>query len=159
MSDSPANHNHPVVFIHSLWLHCSSCDPWLEKFRSHGCTAIAPAWPGDGATAGNELFKRWSIPGSGRPLLEDAAADLFQNSPAAVDTHKAERGPLVLTSGTEDNTAPRIVVEQTFKLYADNPKSVADYHELEGREHSLTIDKGWDDVADVTLRWLSSKGC
>jgi esterase/lipase len=56
------------------------------------------------------------------------------------------------------NSAPKIVVEQTFKLYADNPKSVTEYHEFEGRGHSLAIDKDWDDVANVTLEWLSSKG-
>jgi hypothetical protein len=32
-----------------------------------------------------------------------------------------------------------------------------DFHEFEGRGHSLTIDHGWTDVADTALQWLSSK--
>jgi hypothetical protein len=36
--------------------------------------------------------------------------------------------------------------------------SDTDFHEFEGRGHSLTIDHGWKDVADTALQWLSSKG-
>ena len=42
-------------------------------------------------------------------------------------------------------------------MYADNPSRSTEYHEFEGRGHSLTIDSGWRDVADVTLEWLASK--
>ena len=106
----------------------------------------------------NELFEKWSIPGPGRPLFENATANFAKDSPAAVDTHNAARGPLLLTAGTEDHTTPKVVVEQTFKLYADNAKAVTEYHEFEGRGHSLAIDIGWADVADVTLEWLKGKG-
>jgi pimeloyl-ACP methyl ester carboxylesterase len=40
----------PVLFIHGLWLHASSWDPWIERFRSAGYEPYAPGWPGDGAT-------------------------------------------------------------------------------------------------------------
>lgn len=40
----------PVMFIHGLWLHASSWDPWLEVFSEAGYSATAPGWPGDGAT-------------------------------------------------------------------------------------------------------------
>lgn len=40
----------PVVFIHGLWLHATSWNPWVELFREHGYQPIAPGWPGDGAT-------------------------------------------------------------------------------------------------------------
>jgi pimeloyl-ACP methyl ester carboxylesterase len=40
----------PVLFIHGLWLHASSWDPWLERFGSAGYETHAPGWPGDGAT-------------------------------------------------------------------------------------------------------------
>jgi hypothetical protein len=29
---------------------------------------------------------------------------------------------------------------------------------FDGRGHSLTIDNGWNDVAEVSLKWLDSKG-
>jgi len=102
------------------------------------------------------LFDAWTIPGPGRPLFEDATANFSRHSPAAVDTHHAVRGPLLLTSGTEDHTVPKSVTEAVFKLYADNP-SRTDYQEFEGRGHSLTIDSGWREVADVVLAWLSTQ--
>jgi alpha-beta hydrolase superfamily lysophospholipase len=37
----------PVVFIHGLWLHASSWNPWLELFRDAGYDPIAPGWPGE----------------------------------------------------------------------------------------------------------------
>ncbi|MCC9196365.1 alpha/beta hydrolase [Arthrobacter sp. zg-Y820] len=37
----------PVVFIHGLWLHASSWDPWLELFRERGYEPVAPGWPGE----------------------------------------------------------------------------------------------------------------
>ena len=37
----------PVVFVHGLWLHASSWDPWLELFREAGYAPAAPGWPGD----------------------------------------------------------------------------------------------------------------
>ena len=37
----------PVIFIHGLWLHGSSWQPWQEMFESAGYTTMAPSWPGD----------------------------------------------------------------------------------------------------------------
>lgn len=102
------------------------------------------------------LHEQWTIPGPGRPLFEDATANFVRNSPAQVDSHHAVRGPLLLVSGTEDHTVPQSVTEAVVKLYADNP-SVTDYQRVPGRGHSLTIDSGWRDVADLTLRWIGSQ--
>ncbi len=105
----------------------------------------------------DSLHEAWTIPGPGRPLFEDATANFTRNSPAAVDTHTAVRGPLLLASGTEDHTVPKSVTLEVLSMYADNPSSTTEYHEFEGRGHSLTIDSGWRTVADVTLEWLASK--
>jgi pimeloyl-ACP methyl ester carboxylesterase len=105
----------------------------------------------------NALFGAWAIPGPGRPLFEDATANFVRNSPAAVDTHTAVRGPLLLTSGTEDHTVPKVVTLAVAKLYADNTASTTDYHEFDGRGHSLTLDSGWRDVATVALDWLAAQ--
>ncbi|WP_432828436.1 alpha/beta hydrolase [Dactylosporangium sp. CA-092794] len=40
----------PVLFIHGLWLHASSWDPWVQLFRDAGYEPQAPGWPGDGDT-------------------------------------------------------------------------------------------------------------
>ncbi|MEV0567537.1 alpha/beta fold hydrolase [Dactylosporangium sp. NPDC050588] len=40
----------PVVFIHGLWLHASSWQPWVELFRAEGYAPVAPGWPGEPGT-------------------------------------------------------------------------------------------------------------
>jgi pimeloyl-ACP methyl ester carboxylesterase len=37
----------PVIFIHGLWLHASSWQPWIDLFTEAGYQASAPGWPGD----------------------------------------------------------------------------------------------------------------
>ncbi|TGD84559.1 alpha/beta hydrolase [Mycolicibacterium sp. CH28] len=105
----------------------------------------------------DELHRNWTIPGPGRPLFEDATANFVRTSPAKVDTHLVDRGPLLLTSGTEDHTVPVKVTREVYAMYAKGG-SDTEFHEFEGRGHSLTIDNGWRDVADVTLGWLARKG-
>lgn len=116
--------------------------------------AFGNAIPEDESDA---LFEAWTIPGPGRPLFEDATANFVKDSPATIDTHAAERGPLLLVSGTEDHTVPRSVTVAVAKLYEGGP-STTDYREFAGRGHSLTIDSGWRDIADAALAWLQEQG-
>jgi pimeloyl-ACP methyl ester carboxylesterase len=104
----------------------------------------------------NQLHERWAIPGPGRPLFQGAAALFVRNSPAKVDTH-AQRGPLLITAGSEDHTVPLKPTREAFGKYAHGP-SETEFHEFDGRGHSLTLDHGWKDVATVALNWLASKG-
>jgi non-heme chloroperoxidase len=36
----------PVVFIHGLWLHSTSWQPWVDLFREAGFAPVTPEWPG-----------------------------------------------------------------------------------------------------------------
>ena len=65
-------------------------------------------------------------------MFQDAAANFVKSSPAKVDTHLAERGPLLLTSGTEDHTVPLKVTKEVYGLYAKG-ESDTEFHEFEGR--------------------------
>ncbi|WP_245717250.1 alpha/beta hydrolase [Nocardia jejuensis] len=40
----------PVVFIHGLWLHSASWQPWLTLFQDLGYQVSAPGWPGEADT-------------------------------------------------------------------------------------------------------------
>lgn len=122
-----------------------------KQFRYSFGNAVSPE-------ESDALFEAWTIPGPGRPLFEDATANFSRNSAARVDTHEAVRGPLLLTSGSEDHTVPKSVTLEVKKMYEKSPDSITDYLEFEGRGHSLTIDSGWKDVADATLAWLASQG-
>jgi len=37
----------PVVFIHGLWLHSTSWQPWIDLFTEQGYLCSAPGWPGE----------------------------------------------------------------------------------------------------------------
>jgi pimeloyl-ACP methyl ester carboxylesterase len=103
------------------------------------------------------LHSAWTIPGPGLALFQEAGANLSRHSPAKVDTHNAARGPLLLTSGTDDHTVPLKVTKEVFEMYAKGPADT-ELHVFEGRGHSLSIDSGWRDVADVALDWFATKG-
>ncbi|MCP2030212.1 pimeloyl-ACP methyl ester carboxylesterase [Okibacterium sp. HSC-33S16] len=117
--------------------------------------AFGNALPADES---NALFERWTIPGPGRPLFEDATANFAKASPAAVNTATTIRGPLLLMSGSVDHTVPRKVTLEVAKLYSRNDLSRTDYVEFDGKGHSLTIDSGWGEVADRVLAWLAIQG-
>lgn len=264
-----AHHSIPVVFVHGLWLHSTSWDPWVEHFTAAGYTSSAPGWPGDGDTVevtrsnsaavagygiedvvrhytelisgldarpivighsfggliaqkllgrgvaaaavaidpapikgvlalplstlkagfpvlgnpgnrnravaltaaqfryafGNaltesesqKLYDRWAIPSPGRPLVQAAVSNFTPHSEAAVDTHRSDRGPLLVTAGGLDHTVPESISRATFKLYR-KANAVTDFQDFPTRGHSLTIDDGWPDVAENILGWLTKQG-
>jgi alpha-beta hydrolase superfamily lysophospholipase len=40
----------PVLFVHGLWLHALSWEPWMDRFRQAGYEPSAPRWPGEALT-------------------------------------------------------------------------------------------------------------
>ena len=74
-----------------------------------------------------ELFDRYAIPGPGKPLFEASAANFTKSSPAAVDTKKRDRGPLLIIGGGNDHTVPEIVARAAYKLYSGSA-ATTDYH-------------------------------
>jgi alpha-beta hydrolase superfamily lysophospholipase len=261
----------PIVFIHGLWLHSTSWQPWAEKFRAAGYEPILPEWPGVPDTVaearehpetqagvgfdeivehhaqvvsslpeppvllghsfgglvvmslldrglgragvaidpapirgvvrlppaqvassfpvlrnpanrkravslttaqfrgsfGNalseeesaQLHDQWTIPGPGRPLFQAALANATPKSRAAtaVDTHKADRAPLLIVSGGKDRTVPESVTRATFKMYGKSA-AVTEFRDFPNRGHSLTVDSGWSEVAQTALDWLKKQG-
>jgi pimeloyl-ACP methyl ester carboxylesterase len=103
------------------------------------------------------LFESWAIPAPGKPLFEAAAANFNPHSPAKVDTDNSARGPLLLIMGGKDHTVPEAVTKSTLKQYRHSD-AVTDIFEFADRAHSLTIDHGWQDVADKSLSWLAEQG-
>ena len=63
---------------------------------------------------------------------------------------------LLITAGSEDHTVPLKPTHQAFHKYADGPWET-DFHEFDGRGHSLTLDHGWKDVATSRLIGLPQK--
>jgi non-heme chloroperoxidase len=103
------------------------------------------------------LFERWAIPGPGKPLFEASTANFSKHSPAAVDTKKNDRGPLLVIGGGRDHTVPEVVAKAAYKLYAQS-SATTDYKSFPDRGHSLVFDHGWPEIADYTLTWLQRQG-
>jgi non-heme chloroperoxidase len=103
-----------------------------------------------------ELFDRYAIPGPGKPLFEASTANFRKSSPAAVDTRKQDRGPLLIIAGGQDHTVPEVVARAAYRLYSGSG-AVTGYHAFPDRGHSIVLDHGWREVADYTLSWLASQ--
>ena len=103
-----------------------------------------------------QLHAKWTIPSPARPLFEAAMANFNPRSPAKVDTHNNTRGPLLFISGTQDHTVPDVVTRAAYKLYRHST-AVTELKQID-RGHSLTIDSGWREVADLAMNWLDAQG-
>jgi len=260
----------PIVFVHGLWLHAESWNPWIEFFRQNGYEASAASWPGDAETTeatrrnadavagygvteiadhiagqlkkferkpilighsfggilvqnllgrdlaaaaiaidsappkgvpelplsalksafpvlsnpfnfgravslteqqfrfgftnavseqeAGELYATYAMPAPGRPLFQAATAIFNPNSATKVNVANATRGPLLLIAGSEDNTAPTVMVTSALKLYHKSSPAVTEFKEFAGRGHSLVLDSGWRELAEYSLTWLQAKG-
>jgi pimeloyl-ACP methyl ester carboxylesterase len=104
-------------------------------------------------TESAELYETYSVPGSGRPLFSAATANLNPSSQAKVDTRNPNRGPMLLVSGQRDNTVPWAIANASFKRQGRN-SAVTEITEMPGRGHSLVIDSGWREVADIALVFM-----
>jgi pimeloyl-ACP methyl ester carboxylesterase len=103
-----------------------------------------------------ELFERWTVPSPAKPLFEAALANFTPRSPAKVNTANKDRGPLLLIAGGRDRTAPASITTSTRRLYHKSP-AITDFREFADRGHSLTIDHGWQEVAQASLDWLRQR--
>jgi len=118
----------------------------FEQFRF----AFANAVSEDEAT---ELFETFAVPAPGAPLFQAAAANLNPWTEAKVDTENPDRGPMLIISGELDNTVPRALSAAAFKRQQRN-EAVTEFVELPNRGHALTIDSGWQEVAETALEFV-----
>jgi len=102
------------------------------------------------------LYDQCAVPGPGTPLFQAAAANLNPWTEDRVNTKNPARGPLLLIAGEKDHTVPLAVVKAAYKLQQHNP-AVTEFREIPGRGHSLTIDHGWRDVAEIALAFIAQQ--
>ena len=100
-----------------------------------------------------QLYETYSVPTAGKPLFQAAAANLNPWTEVKVDTDNPDRGPLLIISGEKDNTVPWSIANASYGQQKDNP-GVTEIVEVPGRGHSLTIDHGWHEVADLALAFV-----
>jgi pimeloyl-ACP methyl ester carboxylesterase len=64
----------PVVFVHGLWLHAESWNPWIDFFREQGYDATAASWPGDAANTEATRQNAKAVAGYGVSEIADHIA-------------------------------------------------------------------------------------
>ncbi len=99
------------------------------------------------------LYETFHVPASEVPIFQAATANFTPMAETTVITDNDDRGPLLLIAGADDHTVPQAVVENEFKI---QQKNVGDTQlvVLPNRGHSLVIDSGWREVADVALEFV-----
>lgn len=100
-----------------------------------------------------QLYDEFHVAAAGAPLFQAATANINPWTEAQVDSRTPDRGPLLIIAGEADNTIPLAITHAMFKLQSKNP-GVTELAEMPGRGHSLTIDHGWSEVADLALDFL-----
>jgi pimeloyl-ACP methyl ester carboxylesterase len=68
-----------VVFIHGLWLHSTSWNPWQEFFEAAGYTTIAPEWPGTPGTVAQARQSADSIADHGIDEVTEHYIGIIEN--------------------------------------------------------------------------------
>jgi non-heme chloroperoxidase len=100
-----------------------------------------------------ELYATYAVPGSGVPLFQAASANLNPWTQAKVKSKNPDRGPLLIIDGELDHTVPWSIANASYKKQKRNP-GVTEIMMIPDRGHSLVIDHGWRDVADVALDFV-----
>jgi pimeloyl-ACP methyl ester carboxylesterase len=71
----------PVMFIHGLWLHATSWEPWELLFAQAGYETSAPGWPGDSATVQQTRDNADSVGNRGIDEVTDHYAAIIDTMP------------------------------------------------------------------------------
>ena len=67
------------------------------------------------------------------------------------------RPPLLLIAGEHDHAVPPAIGRKTFRRYV-KANAFTEYREIGGVDHWLIGGSRWQEVADLTLQWLTSQG-
>ncbi|MFN0283896.1 MAG: alpha/beta hydrolase [Kineosporiaceae bacterium] len=101
------------------------------------------------------LYDTYHVPASGAPLFQAALANLnLFGGETRLDLKSPDRGPLLVIAGDKDNTVPMAISEAIHKLQSRNP-GLTEITRVPDRGHSLVIDHGWREVADLALDFVS----
>jgi pimeloyl-ACP methyl ester carboxylesterase len=118
----------------------------FEQFRYSFANVV-------GEDEAKELYLGYSVPGAGEPLFQAAAANVNPWSEATVDSTNPDRGPMLIVSADSDHTVPWAIANASYRRQRRN-KGVTEIVKMPHRGHSLTIDAGWQEVAETALAFV-----
>jgi non-heme chloroperoxidase len=100
------------------------------------------------------LYERYHVAAPGKPIFQAAMANFNPAAETKVDTKSADRGPLLIFTGTDDHAVPPAMSKAAFKKQKSHNPGVTEHIEMPHRGHSLTIDHGWREVAENALGFV-----
>ena len=103
------------------------------------------------------LYDTYHVAGSGIALAQMANANLNPWTESKVDTKNPGRGPLLVLDGEKDHTVPWAIANASYKRQMHN-LGVTEIRKMPNRGHSLTIDHGWQEVAQTALDFVKRFG-
>ena len=101
-----------------------------------------------------EVYETYHVAGSGIPIFQAAFANINPRSETKADNKNPDRGPMLIIGGELDHQAPWAITEATYKRQRKNT-STTEVVEIANRGHSLTIDHGWEEVAQTALDFIA----
>ena len=106
-----------------------------------------------GEDEAKRLYTTYHVAGSGIALAQMGNANINPSTEAKVNTRNPARGPLLILDGEKDHTVPWAIANAAYKRQKRNP-SVTEIKKMPNRGHALTIDHGWQEVAQTALDFV-----
>jgi pimeloyl-ACP methyl ester carboxylesterase len=100
-----------------------------------------------------QLYETYHVAGPGVALMQMANANLNPWTEAKVDTRNPDRGPLLILEGERDHTVAPAIAKASYERQKQNP-GVTEFQKVPNRGHALTIDHGWQEVAQTALDFI-----
>jgi pimeloyl-ACP methyl ester carboxylesterase len=100
-----------------------------------------------------QLYETYHVAAPGSALMQMANANLNPFSEAKLDVRNPDRGPLLIIDGEKDHTVPWAIANASYKRQRHN-EAITEIKKIPNRGHSLTIDSGWREVAQVALDFV-----
>jgi non-heme chloroperoxidase len=100
-----------------------------------------------------ELYEMFHVAASGINLMQMGNANFNPWTEAKVNTKNPDRGPLLIIEGEKDHTVPWAIANAAYKRQRHNP-GVTEIVKVPNRGHALTIDHGWQEVAQTALDFV-----
>ena len=118
----------------------------LDQFKYGWATAL------DDDEA-KQLYDTYHVAASGAALMQMANANVNPFTEAKLDPKNPDRGPLLIIDGEKDHTVPWAIANASYKRQMRNA-AVTEIKQIPNRGHSLTIDSGWQEVAQTALDFV-----
>jgi non-heme chloroperoxidase len=100
-----------------------------------------------------ELYDTFHVAGSGISLVQMGTANVNPWTESKVNTENPDRSPLLIIEGENDHTVPWAIANAAYKRQRHNP-GVTEIVKVPNRGHALTIDHGWQEVAQIALDFV-----